>query len=278
MVLLSLLLIPIGLLLAAPVCWVMLQLGRRTGAMDTSAMPGQQKLSTRAVPNTGGVGIFLAIAAPLAVALLGAHLIDPDAGWLPEQIRAALPGVRNESTTAIVFLLALAALHALGLLDDRRPLGPMLKLAIMLGVAAAPPLLTDTRLLTMLDPLAGGTWASFALTTLWIAVVANAFNFMDNMDGLAATTAATAGAGFLAATLLNGQWFVAGMLALVVGACVGFLLFNLPPAKMYMGDAGSLVLGYALGFLTVRTTYYIEPGFVGPTGAHPIGGGWYGVL
>ena len=273
-------LIPIAALCSALLCALLLRFSHRVGALDSAPIEGQVKLSAKRVPNTGGVAIFLTLAAPIAGALILAHLPESVTESLPDLLRGALPGIRNEAPTALTLLVCLIALHALGLVDDRKPLPAMFKLFVMLAAAAAVPLLTDTRLLSLADGHAGGPWLSILLTTLWIATITNAFNFMDNMDGLAASTAATAAAGFLAATLLNGQWFVAGALALVVGACLGFLVFNKPPAKLYMGDGGSLVLGFTLAFLTVRTTYYIDP--EAPAGAltaaHPIGGGWYGVL
>jgi UDP-GlcNAc:undecaprenyl-phosphate GlcNAc-1-phosphate transferase len=146
----------------------------------------------------------------------------------------------------------------------------MIKLACMI----APPLLLaaffDTRLLTVLDGYAGGVWLSVGVTLVWFLAVTNAMNFMDNMDGLCAGVAATAGAMFLAATLIGGQWFVGGVLALLVGACAGFLVWNRPPARMFMGDGGSLVVGYLLAFTTTRTTYFGS----GQTGISA----WYAVL
>lgn len=145
---------------------------------------------------------------------------------------------------------------------------------------ALPPILfvsffPETRLLTMLDQRVGGIWLSIAVTVLWFLIVTNALNFLDNMDGLSAGVAAIAGTCFLAAAALNGQWFVAATLALIVGSSLGFLIFNFRPgrggAKIFMGDGGSLVLGFLLAFLTVRTTYYRGEG-TGPAG------GWYGVF
>ncbi|MCA9311927.1 MAG: undecaprenyl/decaprenyl-phosphate alpha-N-acetylglucosaminyl 1-phosphate transferase, partial [Phycisphaerales bacterium] len=101
-------------------------------------------------------------------------------------------------------------------------------------------------------------------------------NFMDNMDGLAAGTSAVAGALFMTGALLNQQWFVAMTLALLVGAALGFLVYNRPKASIFMGDGGSLVLGFLLAFLTVRTTYTgigDEGEVVGVTGS-----GWYALF
>ena len=173
--------------------------------------------------------------------------------------------MRDEWKAGAVLVGSILVLHVIGLYDDRRPLGPFPKLIVMLGVGALPPLLADTRLLEFLDPKVG-SWASITVTTLWIALITNAMNFIDNRDGLCAGTCVIAASAFLLAGFFGEQWFVAMSLALVVGAASGFLVFNLPPAKIFMGDGGSLVLGYTLAFLTVRTTYYDGTG------------GWYGVF
>jgi UDP-GlcNAc:undecaprenyl-phosphate GlcNAc-1-phosphate transferase len=75
------------------------------------------------------------------------------------------------------------------------------------------------------------------------------------------------------ATILNAQWFIAGTLALLIGGLIGFLAFNFPPAKIFMGDGGSLVVGFVLAILTARTTYFdpSQPDYA-------LGGGWYGVF
>src|SRR5207253_7517226 len=100
-----------------------------------------------------------------------------------------------------------------------------------------------------------GYLPSVTLTVLWIVAITNAFNFLDNMDGLSAGVAAVATTAFLITALLVGQWFVAATLALLLGALVGFLCFNFPPATIFMGDSGSLVIGFILAVLTVRTTF-----------------------
>jgi UDP-GlcNAc:undecaprenyl-phosphate GlcNAc-1-phosphate transferase len=206
-------------------------------------------------------------------------LVDTSGGvrGLPGALVEHAPGVRAETPLAVLVLGSMLLLHVLGLLDDRRPLGPWVKLAIMGVPAIAVPVLSDTRLLTLLDAPVGGPWASITMTALWFLVVTNAMNFMDNMDGLAAGVAAIAGSCFLAATLIHGQWFVASCLALLIGACLGFLWFNFPRpggARVFMGDGGSLVLGFLLAFLTTRTTYV-------PSGGTPtpyLAGAWYAVF
>jgi UDP-GlcNAc:undecaprenyl-phosphate/decaprenyl-phosphate GlcNAc-1-phosphate transferase len=271
---------PVAFCVSLPLTALMVRMGHRLGAFDSPGVEGQVKAPPRRVPNTGGVAIFWAIAGPMLGGLAVVWLFMSGAAELPpflDPLRAHLPGVRVETPLAILVLACMGILHALGLIDDRRPLGPWVKMLVMAAVALAVPLLSrDTRLLTLLDSRVGGPWLSIAITALWFIVVTNAMNFMDNMDGLAAGVAATAGGCFLAATMLGGQWFVGACLALLIGACAGFLVFNFPRrggARIFMGDGGSLVLGFFLAFLTVRTTY-----FGGAPAPGDGAGGWYGVL
>jgi len=276
MVPLVLLLIPVAFAVALPATLAARRIGRRLGALDGPGVAGQVKAPPRRVPNTGGVGIFLGVVVPMVAGLAAAWILtDPPTAFLAP-LTDHLAGIRDQTPTAVVLLLGLTVLHIMGLVDDRRPLGPWIKLAAMLLVAAGVAILTDTRLLTLLDSHAGGPWLSIVLTVLWLGVVTNALNFMDNMDGLAGGVATIASAFFLTAALVNGQWFVGACLALLIGALLGFLVFNFPRrpdggATIFMGDGGSLVVGFLLGFLTTRTTYY------GP-GAEPLGGGWYAVF
>jgi UDP-GlcNAc:undecaprenyl-phosphate GlcNAc-1-phosphate transferase len=128
----------------------------------------------------------------------------------------------------------------------------------------------DLRALTALDKLGLGEVPSVIVTVLWIAAITNAFNFLDNMDGLSAGVAAVCTTAFLVTTLLIQQWFVAGSLALLLGSLLGFLVWNFPPAKIFMGDCGSMVIGFVLGVLTVRTTFL-------PKDVN-FGAGWYAIF
>lgn len=257
--LLVLALIPTAFVLAGTATWVVLRVSRRVGAMDSAPMPGQVKAERRAVPNTGGIGIFVGVALPLAAALASVPVLQARPEMLPEPARVHLAGMGERLPMGLTLLACTSLLHVLGLIDDRRPLGPFLKLSVMALPALCVTLFfPDTRLLTVLDGPAGGAWASIAITVLWFLAVTNAFNFIDNMDGLAAGVASAASACLLATTLIAGQWFVASVLALTLGACLGFLVFNFPPARLFMGDGGSLVLGFLLAFLTVRATYLYD--------------------
>jgi len=248
-------------------------IGRRFNALDSAGVPGQVKAERRAVPNTGGIAIVLGFVLPIACGLASLYAIPERTltEWLPA-LAEHLPGVRSRAAGALILLGCVGVLHVVGLIDDRRPLGPWVKLAAMIGVSAIAVITTDTRLLTLLDARAGGTWASIALTVAWIVVITNAMNFLDNMDGLSAGIGVIAASCLLASTLIQGQWFVGAAWALLVGSLLGFLVFNFPPARIFMGDGGSLVLGFLLAVLTVRTTYFDG------VSAGPVSGSWYGAL
>ncbi|MBY0263704.1 MAG: undecaprenyl/decaprenyl-phosphate alpha-N-acetylglucosaminyl 1-phosphate transferase [Phycisphaerales bacterium] len=284
MLLLCLLLIPIAFALAVPATWLARAIGRRLNALDSAGVAGQIKAAPRKVPNTGGVGIFLAFAGPMLAGLLAIKLgaVGAIADALPA-MSEHLPGLEKQAGAGLVLIACVAALHVLGLIDDRRALPAVPKLFVMLGVSAAAVWATDSRLLTFLDAHAGGAWLSIVITVLYLGVVTNAFNFLDNMDGLSAGVAAVCCSFFLTVALMSPapQWFVAGALALLLGALLGFLSFNFPfrarrklvdgtsagGASVFMGDGGSLVVGFLLAVLSVRITY-----------VQGAGAPWYGAM
>jgi UDP-GlcNAc:undecaprenyl-phosphate GlcNAc-1-phosphate transferase len=225
----------------------------RMGIVDT---PGQHKTHARPVPLLGGCAIFASVLGPslLVLALTRIWAATEVPRWL-EGLTEHVAGAAERTPTAIGILAGAFALHVIGLIDDRRGLGPWLKLlaqvVICAGVVAA---FGRVRVLTVI-----GEPGSAVVTVAWLVAITNAFNFLDNMDGLSAGVAAICAAGLLAASATVGQLFVPAMLCPLLGALLGFLVSNFPPAKIYMGDAGSLVVGYLLGAASCLTTY-VQPG------------------
>ncbi len=291
-------LILIGLLVSLPATWLARALGRRLNAFDGAGVTGQVKAAPRRVPNTGGIGIFLAIALPMLAALLYFRGLDAvsidklhsEFSFIPANLHDYIAGIQQQTPAALILLGALLILHIVGIIDDRKPLGPLTKLPVMLAAAITVVIATDTRLLTLLDSYGhAGHWASISLTVLWILVITNAFNFLDNMDGLSAGVAAISAAAFLTTALVAQQWFIAALLALLLGALLGFLRYNFPwkekggikeggtggssasgvgtktsksnadGATIFMGDSGSLIVGFLLAILSVRITYVPRP-------------------
>jgi UDP-GlcNAc:undecaprenyl-phosphate/decaprenyl-phosphate GlcNAc-1-phosphate transferase len=250
-----------------------LKVSTKLGALDSAPIEGQIKNQSRPIPNTGGIGIAMALWLPILIGMLSVSFLDSTSfTGILEPIQSVWTDLQERVTLGWGLLGCIILLHLLGLIDDRKPMGPWSKLIIMLVPAVLFTTFFDTRLLTMLDGYVGGAWLSILLTIVWIVAITNAMNFIDNMDGLSAGIAAIAGGLFLVAAILNAQWFIGVILALLVGGCIGFLMFNFPPAKIFMGDGGSLVIGFVLAITTVRTTYIPEDP-ISPTSS-----AWYALL
>ena len=276
MVIAVLALAAVSFVVAYPACALLVGASGRLGLVDRGGGESHKPIG-RVVPNTGGVGLFLGLAGPMAVGLAALWAL-PASVW-PEALATHVPGARRVSGAAGVLLVSLAAVHVMGLIDDRRALGAWPKLAVMLGVAVLLATVGGTRVLELLDvrlPGGGGYAVSVAVTAVWVVVVMNAFNFLDNMDGLSGGVAAIVCALYGTATLISGQYFVAGLCALLLGALLAFLRFNFHPARLFMGDGGSLVVGLVVAVVSVRTTYVTpEAGSDVPGG---LGAAWYAVL
>ena len=236
----------------------------RIGFVDK---PGHRKTHQKPIPLGGGVAILLGFALPLLAVLAVCNVVTVVPG---SDFYDYVGGVKRQTPMALGLVGAMLAMHLLGLRDDWRAMGPFSKLLFQLAITAAFVTLFDVRALTFLDKFGLGPIPSIVLTVLWITAITNAFNFLDNMDGLSAGVAAVCTTAFLVTALSIGQWFVAATLALLLGALLGFLCFNFPPASIFMGDSGSLVIGLLLGVLTVRTTF-LRPG-------EDLGAGWYAVF
>jgi UDP-GlcNAc:undecaprenyl-phosphate GlcNAc-1-phosphate transferase len=263
-----------SLLITLTLCPLLRRGASHWGLIDR---PGSEphKRGQLPIPTVGGIAIFAAVALPMGVILAAVWLRPPPPEtWtgVLSPLAEHIAGLRRTSPLGLGILVALLVMHAVGLVDDRRRLTAAPKLVAQLIVAAGLAFLFNVRVLQFLDDYGPiGLAASVILSTLWIAVLTNAFNMLDNMDGLSGGVAAIIAALYLASTLIGGQWFVAALCALLLGALLGFLVFNFPPAKLYMGDAGSLVVGLLLAVVSVRTTYFDESAT-----AHPAN--WYGVL
>ncbi len=289
-------------LLSSMLTRAMIWLAPKIGFVDK---PGHRKIHANPKPLGGGVAIFWSFALLLGIGLCATLSVKTSHGGsiltstddpaeFAEKLRATerqhflLPGitapltqgVRQQAPLLIGFLLATLCMHVMGLIDDKRALGPYSKLIVQLAVTTALVVTMEVlaqhtpslrlRVLTTLDSLGAGAAPSIILTVLWIVAITNAFNFLDNMDGLSAGIAAVCAISFLIAAISIGQLFVAATLTIFIGSLLGFLCWNFPPSKIFMGDSGSLVVGFILGVLTVRTTFL-------PPNAE-LAAGWWTVL
>lgn len=186
---------------------------------------GALKTHREPVPYLGGLAIYLSFLLALA---------------------ATLPF----SGEVLGVLLAGSIVVILGLVDDLGQLGPWTKLA---GQVVAVLILVKSGIYIQLVFLP--VWVSIPLSVLWLLAVTNAFNLIDIMDGLSAGTAMVAALALLAVAEMNGLVNGATLLAALAGSCLGFLFFNTAPAKIYMGDTGSMFLGLMLGSLAMNNAY-----------------------
>jgi len=243
-----------GLLVSTVVTGFMRRLAPRWGLVD---QPNARKVHVQPTPLGGGIGIACGVVLPLLAAqlavCLAANGIVPG-NWCPPEFAEHLAGVAFRSGELWSIVTGGVAISALGLLDDIKPLRWEPKLAVQCAVACA--------------LVAGGVrgtlfvdvpWIGEAITVLWIVVLTNAFNFLDNMDGLSGGIGLIASVIF-AVIMLTGtgepHLFVAGFLFVLAGALAGFLFHNWPPARIFMGDAGSCLIGLFLGCMTVVGTFY----------------------
>ncbi|MDD5556207.1 MAG: MraY family glycosyltransferase [bacterium] len=227
------------------------RLARRTGVMD---LPGGRKPHATPTPLLGGAAILAAVAFPLLLnAALARTAVSTGAAarLLPAEIAAHLEGALSVFPALAAILLGGLVIFLLGLWDDLRDLPPRVKLLGQVMVALMLVAL-DVRA-TVFVP---GIWFSAAVTVAWVVLITNAFNLLDNMDGLCAGVAVVAAAVFWSIAARGGNYLIASLLAVFAGALVGFLRHNFHPAAIFMGDAGSMFVGYMMAVLTIMQTYY----------------------
>ncbi|HEX4945297.1 MAG TPA: MraY family glycosyltransferase [Blastocatellia bacterium] len=187
------------------------------------------------MPRLGGVAIFTAFAL----------------GW------AVLVWFDPSFFSTGILLLAATPIFLLGVVDDLRGVGERLKLIVPTGCAVL--LFTSGWRITSLSLLPEiafslPLWLDFVLTVLWVVGMTNAFNLIDGLDGLAVGIAALALAALLVCALLLGQQEAALLTVLLLGALLGFLPYNFYPAKIFLGDSGSLWIGFVIAALLLRGT------------------------
>jgi len=221
---------------------------------DFVARPSQGRYHQGVVPLGGGIAIFLTLAITICLAIFTVKFIAAPGrlNFLGESVTIHIEGFLGKIRQLTIVLLCILALFIVGLVDDKRKLGPFIKLFFQFAAAIAAAVFADIRVEFFIH----NKIITSLLSAFWIVLIINAFNFLDNMDGACAGIAAIASCILLTAAITSGQVFVGGITIVLVGTLLGFLLFNFPPAKIFMGDAGSLVIGFMIALLTLRTTYY----------------------
>lgn len=162
--------------------------------------------------------------------------------------------IESFSPTVIALLVGGSVIVLLGMLDDIFRLKATVKLVVQIGVAfiAVWQDITVERIFFMGSEIEFGAWA-IPITVFWIVGLTNAINLIDGLDGLSCGVSAISAASLLLVSILMGESHASTLLmAILVGACVGFLPFNLNPARIFMGDTGALFLGYSLSVISIE--------------------------
>jgi len=225
-------------------------------------MPNERKVHTQPIPRGGGLGIWLGVLSVFSIGTLAVALASYSPGVLPESIpeslRLMVPGLWSKLGSIWLLLAGGSVVAILGLMDDRFGLDWRVRIAVECAVAAAIVYGLQLQLTAYIDL----PWLTPILSVIWIVMLINSFNMLDNMDALSAGVAAII-SGMLALMLLTTsepsqrepQLFVAVMALALLGGLIGFLKHNWPPASIFMGDSGSYFVGYWIAVTTLLSTY-----------------------
>jgi UDP-GlcNAc:undecaprenyl-phosphate GlcNAc-1-phosphate transferase len=218
----------------------------RTNLVDD---PGHRKIHNTPVPLAGGFAVLSGILLPLAAGaiLLKLGIVKVSAAGLIAH------GLDRRAMELAVLALGAVAITILGWLDDKHELKALPKfigqILIAIAVAAA------SKRITL---FVHSEVFSYAITILWLLTVINAFNFMDNMNGLCAGLGGIGAFIFAMIAATNGEYLVAIMGFLMCGALGGFLPWNFPNARAFLGDAGSHLVGYLLAVMAILPHFYTK--------------------
>ncbi len=212
----------------------------RTGHVDD---PGHRKIHDQPIPLAGGLAVFTGLALPVIVGVFAIYFGAGNA--------ALTHGLGRRALELAAIVLGALGMTILGVLDDKHELRPAVKFAGQLIIASLVAAAGVRITLFVHNPV-----FSFAVTVLWLLTLINALNFMDNMNGLCAGLGAIAGWCFAVLAAASGQYLVALIALIVVGALAGYLPHNFPNARAFLGDAGSHLVGYLLAVLAILPHFY----------------------
>ena len=219
------------------------RLAIRWGAID---YPSKRRINTVPIPRLGGLAVFCGLIAALIVEIAGIKLL----GWPPVLIPHPSMTI-NYPLLAISFLIIVVT----GAIDDVKQLTPKMKLAGQLlaaCVAAAGGLLIGN----IVNPFQPGTYIglgllAFPITVVYLVAFTNIINLIDGLDGLATGIAGIAALSMFSFAVLSRRGDAAALAIALCGACLAFLRYNFNPASIFLGDSGSLLLGFALGTISL---------------------------
>lgn len=211
--------------------------------------PGHRKIHSTPIPLAGGWAIFTGLTFVLAGGCLAIA-----AQWIePASLERLAYGLGKRAPQLIAILLGASGMLTLGTLDDRYELKAWVKFGIQFLIAFT--VAAAGVRVTLFIP---SVVFSYAATILWILTVTNALNLSDNMNGLCAGLVAIAAFYLASFAASHGQYLVAAFGFVLLGAMLGYLPFNFPRASVFLGDAGSHLVGFLIAVLSILPHFYAE--------------------
>lgn len=238
--------------LSAVLVRAMIHLAPKIGYVDR---PGGHKTHKSPIPYGGGVAVYTTFVVSMLFFMVIAR--SAQAGWISwpliSFVEPYLDGVFSTTVLLKIFCLAVAGamIFFLGLVDDIHPRRPRFKLLVE-TLAACLVAYSDIRITLLIsNPI-----INILITIVWIVVITNAFNLIDHADGLSSGVALIASFLFFAVTIQTGEVFVSMLIMIFIGSVAGFWIFNFPPASIFLGDAGSLFIGFIMAVTTILPTFF----------------------
>jgi len=243
----------VSALLGLALTRLMISISHRAGMYD---LPDGRKDHARPIPYLGGAAIYFSFMLTVAVHVLLLHALNGKFDFITaiaEHMKyTSAMGEKPAMVRALGIVIGGTLIFAVGLIDDIRALRARVKLAAQI-LAGLILVLCGVRL----ELFIGNQFIASVVTIAWVVFVVNAFNFMDNMDGLCAGVASIAALIFFLVVFPLNQTLTAATLLALAGATLGFLYFNFNPARIFMGDAGAMFLGFIIASLTVASAFYM---------------------
>jgi UDP-GlcNAc:undecaprenyl-phosphate GlcNAc-1-phosphate transferase len=235
-------------------------------------LPGERKIHKTPKPLLGGAGIYLAFIFTVCANILLFYFLfirqkQPPFfvfNWLNQilsenqlsglkNITSILLGIKQVGYKLFALLSAGTIIFLIGLWDDLRNIKPWIKICGQI-LAALILIMAGIKVSVFIH----NEFLTGIITILWIVGITNAFNLLDNMDGLSAGVAVISCFLFFAVVIQEGQFFISLLLISFIGSLLGFLKYNLYPSRMFMGDAGSMFTGFMIAALTVISTFVYQ--------------------
>ncbi len=226
--------------------------------LDMVDRPSNRRIHTKETPLLGGLGIFAALMCSILVhyfAIIFLYRTHAEK-FLPilTQVFEHVPGMIKVGWSMLGIFVCGFLIFMIGILDDKFGLPAKLKFYLEILIAFCIVYFFDIKITLFVK----NEIFSYVVTIFWIVGITNSFNLLDNMDGLSAGVALTSSIVFFIASIMAGQLFIGLFLVAFMGVLLGFLRYNFPPASIFMGDAGSLFIGFILSILTIMGTFYIK--------------------